>query len=116
MTLEKGQLVQIYRNDLAKSIGSERKLTPMWSEPHRVTEKMLNSYKLETLDGQQLEGEYHARRLRGFVPREGTELATQQKEWELEARTPVEEEETNKEAESEEGEAEETTSTEELRK
>jgi hypothetical protein len=82
VTFEKGQLVQIYRNDLAKTISSERKLTPMWSEPHRVAEKMLNSYKLETLEGQQLEGEYHARRLREFVPREGTELAAQQKDWE----------------------------------
>jgi hypothetical protein len=80
VTFDKGQLVQIYRSDIAKTIGSERKLTPLWSEPHRIIEKLLNSYKLETLEGQQLDGEYHARRLRGFVPREGTELATQQKE------------------------------------
>ena len=95
VTFEKGQLVQIYRNDLAKSIGSERKLTPMWSEPHRVSEKMLNSYTLETLGGQVLDGEYHARRLRKFVPREGMELAAQQKEVETreaEERTEVEEE------------------------
>ena len=77
---EVGQLVQIHRNDLAKSISSERKLAPMWSEPHRIAERMLNSYKLKTLQGQMLDGEYHARRLREFVPREGTELATQQKE------------------------------------
>ena len=74
--------MQIYRSDMAKSISSERKLMPMWSEPHRITERLLNSYKLETLDGQALDGEYHARRLRGFVPREGTELATQQEEFE----------------------------------
>jgi hypothetical protein len=77
---KKGQLVQTYRNDLAKSIGTERKLTPMWSEPRRIMERMLNSYKLETLDGQPLDGEYHVRRLREFIPREGTELAEQQKE------------------------------------
>jgi hypothetical protein len=41
---------------------------------------MLNSYKLETLNGQPLEGDFHARRLREFIPREGTELAKQQKE------------------------------------
>jgi hypothetical protein len=82
VTFEKGSLVQTYQNDLAKSISTERKLTPMWSEPCRVTERILNSYKLETLDGQPLEGEYHARRLRGFAPREGTELAAQQKEFE----------------------------------
>ena len=80
VTFEKGQLVQVYRNDLAKAIGTERKLIPMWSEPRRVLERLLNSYKLETLDGQPLDGEYHARRLRRFTPREGTELATQQKE------------------------------------
>ena len=56
------------------------KLTPMWSEPHRIWEKLLNSYKLETLEGQPLEGKYHARRLQEFIPREGTELAAQQKE------------------------------------
>ena len=39
---------------------------------------MLNSYRLETLDGQPVDGEFHARRLRRFVPREGTELAEQQ--------------------------------------
>ena len=80
VAFEKGDLVQVHCNDLAKSISSERKLTPMWSEPHRITEKILNSYKLETLEGQSLEGEYHARRLRRFTPREGTELATKQKE------------------------------------
>ena len=63
VVFEKGNLVQVYQNDLAKSIGSEHKLTPMWSEPHRVVEQILNSYTLESLDGQLLEGEYHARRL-----------------------------------------------------
>ena len=77
---EVGQLIQIYRNDIAKSIGSERKLLPMWSEPHRIRERLLNSYKVETLEGHLLEGEYHARRLREFIPREGTELANRQKE------------------------------------
>jgi hypothetical protein len=72
--------VQIHRSDLAKSISSKRKLTPMWSEPHRISERILNSYKLETLEGKQLDGEYHARRLRRFIPREGTELAIQQGE------------------------------------
>ena len=77
---EKGHLVQVYRNDLAKSISSECKLAPMWSEPCRVVERILNSYTLESLDGQPLEGEYHTRQLREFKPREGTELAAQEKE------------------------------------
>ena len=80
IVFKKGQLVQIHRSDLAKSISSKRKLAPMWSEPHRVLERLLNSYKLETLEGQPVDGEYHARRLRMFTPREGTELAAQQKE------------------------------------
>ena len=43
---------------------------------------MLNSYKLETLDGKPLEGDLNARRLRRFIPREGTELAAEQTEFE----------------------------------
>ena len=54
---EKGQLVQTYRNDLAKSIDMEHKLMPMWSEPCRVKECILNSYKLEMLNGQPMDGE-----------------------------------------------------------
>jgi hypothetical protein len=41
--------------------------------------RQVNSYKLETLDGAKLEGEFSARRLREFVPREGTDLAEAQK-------------------------------------
>jgi hypothetical protein len=51
----------------------------MWSAPQRVVEHNVNSYKLETLDGARLEGEYSARRLREFVPREGMELVEAQK-------------------------------------
>ena len=91
VTFEKGDLVQVYRNDLAKSIGTERKLAPMWSEPCRISERILNSYKLESLNGQPLDGEYHARRLRAFVPREGTELAAQQKEVEAKRAPEIDE-------------------------
>ena len=79
MIFHVGQLVQVFRSDLAYSIGSERKLTPMWSNPRRVTKHLVNSYKLETLDGAKLEGEFSARRLREFIPREGTELAEAQR-------------------------------------
>jgi hypothetical protein len=44
-----------------------------------VVERNINSYKLETLDGARLEGEYSARWLREFVPWEGMELAEAQK-------------------------------------
>ena len=81
---KKGQLVQVYNNKLAQTLSTERKITPLWSPPRRVAERLLNSYKLETLDGTALEGLFNARRLRGFMPREGTELAAQQKLFEEE--------------------------------
>ena len=81
---KKGLLVQVYKNKLALTLATERKLAPMWSPPYRVTERLLNSYKLETLQGTPLDGLFNARRLRGFIPREGTELAVQQKKFEEE--------------------------------
>ena len=53
-----------------------------WSRPFRIKEKLTNLYKLETLDRQRIEGEFHTRRLREFRPREGTRLAREQKELE----------------------------------
>jgi hypothetical protein len=50
----------------------------MWKGPHRVKERILNSYKLKTTDGVLLDGEFNARHLRPFEPREGTELAALQ--------------------------------------
>ena len=55
----------------------------MWTGPWRVKERLLNSYTLESLDGEQLKGEYNARRLREFIPREGTELETEQRIFEM---------------------------------
>jgi hypothetical protein len=37
--------------------------------------KKQNSYTLETLDGDPVDGVFNARRLRAFEPREGTKLA-----------------------------------------
>jgi hypothetical protein len=79
---KKGELVQVYKNKLALTLSTERKLTPMWSPPCRVAEHLLNSYRLETLDRTPMEGLFNARHLRIFIPREGTELAVQQKEFE----------------------------------
>jgi hypothetical protein len=42
---------------------------------------MANSYKLETLDSALLDGEFSARQLHEFIPRDGMELAEQQKEF-----------------------------------
>jgi hypothetical protein len=70
--------VQVFDSGLSMTLRTERKLQAMWLGPHRVSERILNSYKLETLEGTPLEGEFNARRLRPFEPRAGTELAAQQ--------------------------------------
>ena len=80
VVFSKGQLVQIYRSDLDYTFKTDRKLLPKWSPPQRVTERCLNSYTLESLDGAPIPGSFSARRLRGFVPREGTKLAEEQAE------------------------------------
>ncbi len=72
----KGQLVQVYRSDLDYTFKTERKLLPKWSIPRRVTERLHNSYKLETLEGTAITGEFSARRLRAFIPRAGHYLGT----------------------------------------
>jgi hypothetical protein len=76
----KGQLVQIYRSDLDYTFKTDRKLLPKWSPPQRVTERTLNSYTLEKLDGTPIPGQFSARRLRRFIPRDGTKLAEDQAE------------------------------------
>ena len=80
-------LVQFFHNELNNTLKTEKKLAPMWSAPHRVVKRIVNSYPLETLDGQQLEGAYSARRLRRFTPREGMMLAEEQKRREEEDAT-----------------------------
>lgn len=86
-----GQLVQVYRNDLDYTFKADRKILPKWSVPRRIKSRLQNAYKLETLEGASLQGEYSARRLRAFTPREGTELAMKQKEYERKkAEQPVE--------------------------
>ena len=74
----KNQLVQIYRNDLDFTFKTDRKLLPKWSLPHRIVSRNLNSYTLKTLHGDELPGAFSARRLRGFIPKEGTRLAEEQ--------------------------------------
>jgi hypothetical protein len=78
VTFTKGQLVQVHRSDLMNTLSTDRKLQPTWSGPYRIQERLLNSYKLEELDGTPKSGEFSARRLRVFTPREGTELAKAQ--------------------------------------
>ncbi|KAI9455281.1 hypothetical protein HD554DRAFT_2030988, partial [Boletus coccyginus] len=77
----KGQLVQVYRNNLNYTFKTEYKILPRWSEPHRVTEHLRNSYRLETLSGIPLAGEFSTRRLRTFNLRIGTQLDQQQRDY-----------------------------------
>jgi hypothetical protein len=81
VTFHPGQLVQVYRSELLHTMSSDRKLVPKWSQPHRVVQKIRNSYLLETRDGSPIAGEVHARRLREFIPRPGTQLAKEQQEF-----------------------------------
>ena len=74
----KNQLVQIYRSDLDFTFKTDRKLLPKLSPPQRVVTQNLNSYTLEKLDGTPIAGLFSARRLREFIPKEGTKLAQEQ--------------------------------------
>jgi hypothetical protein len=74
-----GDLVQIYRSDLDFTFKTDRKLLPKWSTPQRVTARHLNSYELETLSGDSLPGSFSSRRLRRFLPKDGSKLAEEQK-------------------------------------
>jgi len=60
---KKGQLVQVYKNKLVLTLSMEHKLLPMWSPPHCIAKRLLNSYRLETLQGTPLDGMFNARRL-----------------------------------------------------
>ena len=94
----KGQLVQIYRSDLDYTFKTERKLLPKWSIPQRVVSRNLNSYTLETMKGAPIPGLFSARRLRRFIPKDGTKLSEEQKAMEerckLEEKGQLESEET----------------------
>jgi hypothetical protein len=73
-----GDLVQVHATQWVRTFASVKKLIPMWSIPHRVVTRKLNSYTLETLGGLPLAGDYNSRRLRTFEPREGTKLAMEE--------------------------------------
>ena len=80
VVFHKGQLVQIYRSDLDYTFKTDPKLLPKWSPPQRILARNLNSYTLERLDGTPITGLFSARRLREFIPKEGTKLAQEQAE------------------------------------
>jgi hypothetical protein len=71
----------VYRSDLEYTFKAIRKIIPKWSRPYRVVSRNVNSYVLETTEGQMIGGkEFSVRRLRRFVPRDGTALAKEQQE------------------------------------
>ena len=73
-----GDLVQAYVTKLVRRFTSVKKLIPMWSIPHRIVTRKLNSYTLETLGRLLLAGDYNSRQLWIFEPREGTKLAVEE--------------------------------------
>jgi len=72
---EPGHLVQVYNSPAQATLATVRKLQPQWSAPRCVASRVGNSYTLTTLEGFPLSGLFHARRLRRFIPRDGTTLA-----------------------------------------
>jgi hypothetical protein len=80
-----GDLVQVYQRYLDFTFATERKLLPKFSAPRRVVSRNKNSYHLVTLEGLPISGKFSSRRLRRFIPRQGTELnrtqAAIEEEW-----------------------------------
>ena len=84
VTFKAGDLVQVYRSDLNFTLATEQKLLPKFSAPRRIVNRNQNSYQLETLEGFPITGKFSSRRLRQFIPRQGTELERTQaieEEW-----------------------------------
>jgi hypothetical protein len=67
-------LVQVYNTDyeMGTTFKVERKMVPMWSAPQRITSRSRNSYKIETLEGLPIGGQFSSRLLQQFVPRRST--------------------------------------------
>lgn len=99
-----GQLVQVYHSWDDFTFKSSRKLIPRWSIPRRITAQLQNSYRLETLEGKPVPGIVHARRLRAYVPWEGTRLADMDEEPDEEPDDSTEDEEMEAEEERTESE------------
>ncbi|KAJ7107509.1 hypothetical protein C8R44DRAFT_637308 [Mycena epipterygia] len=69
-----GDLVQVLDPKYQKTFLSSKKILPEWSGALRVKERILNSYIIETIYGQELDGKYSARRLRPLIPPRGSSL------------------------------------------
>ena len=75
VVFQPGDLVQIHATEWICTFTSIKKLIPMWSIPHCVKTRQLNSCTLETISGLPLVGVYNARQLPAFEPCKGTKLA-----------------------------------------
>jgi hypothetical protein len=89
-----GQPVQFFYSSQHNTLEARRKVIPKWSPPHHIVERIWNSYRLETINGEPLPGKFHARRLRAFHPREGTKLAEEQQKRESELQNEEDEDAT----------------------
>ena len=69
-----GDLVQVYDSKADFNFATINKLAPRWSIPRIITGKYLNSYTLSTLNGIPLNGLFHIRRLRPYIPLRGSTL------------------------------------------
>ncbi|KAB5590316.1 Retrovirus-related Pol polyprotein [Ceratobasidium theobromae] len=72
---EPGDLVQKYDARWDATHSSQRKLAPKWSPPLQVKERRGTSYVLEDLQRQIVSTGTHAKHLRFYTPRPGSQLA-----------------------------------------
>ena len=77
VTFKTGDQVQVYDSKLDTTFDTKAKLLLRWSPPRRITQKHLNSYTLSTLNGRELPGTVHARRLHHYTP-QGDETTGEQ--------------------------------------
>ncbi|KAF7373665.1 Pro-Pol polyprotein [Mycena sanguinolenta] len=82
VVFKRGQLVQYANSVWDYTFKSMRKLIHYWSAPCPIRERIVNSYTLETLQGQAIGGVHSARRLRPFTPKRGGRLEAEQVEFE----------------------------------
>jgi hypothetical protein len=74
VVFEAGDLVQVLDPKFKKTFLTTKKILPEWSGAFRVKERLLNSYIIETIYGQELDGKYNARRLRPLKAPVGSSL------------------------------------------
>lgn len=73
-----GDLVQVHATQWVHKFAAAKKLIPMWSIPHHVVTRKLNSYTLKILGRLPLVWNYNSKRLWIFKSREGTKLAMEE--------------------------------------